>query len=607
MYSLYRTAYPRLNANRAWRTLLVGSKRQYSAVDAQQKQPKLLRHSHVVGDTSKPLCEDTIGAFWDRQVSKYGDREALVVKHENNLRWSFREFGENVDNLIRGLHASGLRKGDRVGVFMPNNSAWATLQYATAKLGLILVTINPAYRSHELLQALQLVECKSLILTPTFKTSNYVQMLESIIPGFKDGKQNNLECEEIPSLKQIIMVDNSFGSFDFNGLNGVTRYEDLLIKNTHLDSSIRKHQEQLGNNDIVNIQFTSGTTGLPKGVSLSHRNILNNGIAIGDRMLLTEKDKICIPVPLYHCFGLVLGNLAAMTHGASVVYPSEGFNSALTLKAVEEEKCTALHGVPTMFIDEMNLPDFDKYDLSSLRTGIAAGSPVPIETMKDLIAKMNMKDITICYGMTETSPVSFQSQTTDDVEHRCETVGSIHPHVEAKVIDPTTGETVPVGQSGELCTKGYIVMQGGYWNSATQTSEVIDKDGWMHTGDTGIIDEDGYCKIIGRIKDIIIRGGEKIHPVEVENCLFEMPGVQNVSIVGVPDKKFGEQVCAWITPREGTKLTEESVKAFCQGQISHYKIPKYVFFMPSDEFPKTVTGKIQKNIIRERSKEFLGL
>ncbi|KAK9767189.1 hypothetical protein K7432_003188 [Basidiobolus ranarum] len=607
MYSICKSVYPRLNTANTWRTLLVNSRRKYSAVDVQHNQPKYLTKSHVVGDTSKPLCEETIGAFWNRQVSRFGDREALIVKHENNLRWSFREFGENVDNLIRGLHASGLRKGDRVGVFMPNNSAWATLQYATAKLGLILVTINPAYRSHELLQALQLVECKSLILTPAFKSSDYVKMLESIIPEYKSGQQNNLQCEEIPSLKQIVMVDNSFGKYDFKDLNGITRYEDLLMKDTQLDKSIHQLQETLSNNDIVNIQFTSGTTGLPKGVSLSHRNILNNGISIGDRMLLTEKDKVCIPVPLYHCFGLVLGNMAAMTHGASVVYPSEGFNSVLTLKAVEEERCTALHGVPTMFIDEMNLPDFSKYDLSSLRTGIAAGSPVPIETMRDLISKMHMKDITICYGMTETSPVSFQSQTTDDVEHRCETVGSIHPHVEAKVIDPETGETVPVGQSGELCTKGYIVMQGGYWNSPSQTSEVIDKDGWMHTGDTGVINKDGYCKIIGRIKDIIIRGGEKVHPVEVENCIFEMPGVQNVSIIGVPDKKFGEQVCAWITPRDGVELTEESIRAFCQGLISHYKIPKYIIFMPSEEFPKTVTGKIQKNIMRERSKKLLGL
>ncbi|KAK9768525.1 hypothetical protein K7432_000738 [Basidiobolus ranarum] len=607
MYSIRKSVYSRLNPTRAFYPLLIDPKRRYSMLNTESSRLKPLQLSHVVGDSSQPLCEDTIGTFWDRQVKKFGDREALVVKHENNLRWSFRDFGENVDNLVRGLHSSGLKQGDRVGVFMPNNSAWAALQYATAKLGLILVTINPAYRAHELLQALQLVECKSLILTPTFKSSNYVEMLKSIVPEYTSCKPNSLECSRIPSLKQIIMVDNTFGKYDHEHLNGVTRYEDLLIRDTALDADIRKSQESICNNDIINIQFTSGTTGLPKGVSLSHRNILNNAIAIGDRMLLTEKDKLCIPVPLYHCFGLVLGNLAAMTHGAGTVYPSEGFDSVLTLKAIEEEKCTALHGVPTMFIEEMNLPDFSKYDLSSLRTGVAAGSPVPIETMKDIISKMNMKDITICYGMTETSPVSFQSQITDDIEHRCETVGSIHPHVEAKVIDPETGETVPVGQSGELCTRGYVVMQGGYWNSPSQTSEAIDQDGWMHTGDTGVIDEDGYCKIVGRIKDIIIRGGEKIHPVEVENAIFEMPGVKNVSIVGVPDKKFGEQVCAWVTPRDGVELTEESIREFCQGHIAHYKIPKYILFVPFEDFPKTVTGKIQKNIIRERCKDMLGL
>ncbi|KAF9330148.1 Fatty-acid-CoA ligase [Podila minutissima] len=548
-------------------------------------QPDKAPLSYVRGPTDSPLCEDAIGPFWDRQVNKYGDRLGLVVKHENNLHWTFRQFGENVDRVARGLFDLGLRKGDRLAVWMPNNSAWATLQYATAKNGVILVTLNPAYRREELLQTLALVDCKALIAVPALKSSNYCEILLDLLPELGHQKPGKLITEKLPSLRQLIVFDNGTVVPERARMTGAIDYNDVArgLGSLELEDAIQKERDLIANRDIINLQFTSGTTGRPKGVSLSHRNILNNGIHIGDNMKLTEKDILCCPPPLFHCFGLVLGSLAAMTHGSAIVYPSESFNAEATLKAISEERCTANHGVPTMITEEMNHANFDKYDLSSLRTGIAAGSPVPIATMHDVITKMHMKDITISYGFI----LSYSLSCT--------------------VVDPATGETLPINVSGELCTRGYTVMEGGYWNSEAQTKETIDKDGYLHTGDTAVINERGLCRIDGRIKDIVIRGGEKIHPVEVENCLFELEGIQTVSVIGVPDDRYGEQVCAWITNKRGHDVKLEDVQAFCKGRIAHYKVPKYLVVVEADEIPKTPSGKIQKNILRERSKMLLNL
>ncbi|ORZ05866.1 acyl-CoA synthetase [Lobosporangium transversale] len=557
--------------------------------------------SYVRGadDNIKPLCEEPIGTYWDRIVDRHGDKLGLVVKHEENLHWSFRQFGEQVDSLCRGLYAAGLRKGDRIAVWMPNNSAWATLQYATAKSGIVLVTLNPAYRKQELLQTLALVQCKSLVFVPGLKSSNYSQMLLELFPELEFQSPNELSTASLPTLRQVIIVNNRTNMPETARMRGLTKFEDLLVRNksTALDDALKHERLAISNRDIINLQFTSGTTGLPKAVSLSHRNILNNGIAIGDNMKLTENDLLCCPVPLFHCFGLVLSSLAAMTHGAGIIYPSEIFNAEATLRAVSEERATALHGVPTMFLEELNHPNFNQYDLSSLRTGIAAGSPVPIEVMKNVQSKMRLRDITICYGMTETSPVTFMTLTTDAITDRCETV----------VVDPETGETLPVGYSGELCTRGYGTMEGGYWQNKAQTDAAVDAEGWMHTGDTAILDDRGFCKINGRIKDLVIRGGEKIHPVEVENCLFEHEGIKNVSVIGVPDSRFGEQVCAWIVTKPGHEVTLEDIRKFCEGKIAHYKIPRYVIVVEEQDVPKTLSGKIQKNLMKERSKNLLAL
>ncbi|KAG9295037.1 hypothetical protein G9A89_017831 [Geosiphon pyriformis] len=565
--------------------------------------------SYVEGPTDEPLLEVTIGNFFDDIVTKYGDRQALVVKHENNLHWNYRQFGDQIDALARGLHKSGLRKGDRLGIFMPNNSAWATLQYATSKIGVILVTINPAYKVKELEQALKLVGCKSLVLTPHFKSSHYIKMITELAPELNFSRPNALEAERLPDLKQVIVVDTHHPVEYLEGVRGLIQFHEMFEYTVWGNDPIKEIGGVLTQNDIINIQFTSGTTGAPKGASLSHRNILNNGKATADRMILTPQDVLCVPVPLYHCFGIVLGNLAALSKGSSVVYPSEGFDVEATLRAVDEEKCTGLHGVPTMFIEEMNHHNFRKYDLTNLRTGIAAGSPVPIEVMKDIIEKMNLKELTIAYGMTETSPISFQTRSTDPLHRRVETVGTILPHIKAKVIDPETNSILPVNTPGELCSSGYIVMEGGYWNSEPQTRKTmsLDEQGnkWMHTGDTAIIDEEGYCRIVGRIKDQINRGGEKIAPAEVENLLFEHPDITNASVVGVPDPIMGEQICAWIISKKNKVLTEEDIRQFCKGKISHYKIPYYVLFV--EEFPKTVTGKIKKHVMREKSREILGL
>ncbi|KAK3826652.1 MAG: acyl-CoA synthetase [Linnemannia elongata] len=568
--------------------------------------------SFVQGETlnARPLSESTLGQFWDDNISKHGDRLGLVVKHEEDLHWTFRQFGEEVDRLCRGLYDSGLRKGDRLAVWMPNNSGWATLQYATAKSGIILVTLNPAYRQQELLQTLALVDCKSLVFVPGLKTSNYSKMLLDLIPELEFQSPNQLSTHTLPSLRQVILYDNGAKVPETARMKGLTNYRDLLFgtPNLAIDGALQKERLTINNRDIINLQFTSGTTGLPKGVSLSHRNLLNNALHIGDYMRLTEKDLLCCPVPLFHCFGLVLASLAAMTHGAGIIFPSQTFEAEATLRAVHEERATALHGVPTMFLEEMNHPNFAQYDLSSLRTGIAAGSSVPIEVMKNVQTKMNLKELTISYGMTETSPVSFMSLTTDTLKDRCETVGRILPHLEAKVIDQVTGETLPINTSGELCTRGYAVMEAGYWKSEAQTRDVVDEEGWMHTGDLATIDDRGFCRIVGRCKDQISRGGEKVSPAEVENTIFQLESVQNVSVIGVPDSKFGEEVCAWVSTKAGHKnVTLKEIQVFCKDKLAHYKVPRYLVFKEDVELPLTPSGKIQKNVLRERCGELLKL
>jgi fatty-acyl-CoA synthase len=553
-----------------------------------------LTHSYVRGATDVPLIEDTIGLHFDNVVSKWPNNPALVVRHQD-VRWTYKDLKDRVDAFAAGLLALGLTTGDRIGIWSPNNSEWVVTQLATAKLGLILVNINPAYRLFELEYALNKVQCKALVTAPSFKSSDYVAMLNELAPELVASERGELNSARLPSLRIVICLEQRPGMFAFSEVSSLAG---------------RKHYDQLSNiasslssNDPINIQFTSGTTGFPKGATLTHRNVLNNGFFIGQAMRLNPSDRLCIPVPLYHCFGMVLGNLACVTHGATMVYPSEGFDPLQVLETVEAERCTALHGVPTMFIAEVDHPDFKRFDLSSLRTGIMAGSPCPIELMKRVNREMNMSEITIAYGMTETSPVSFQSSTDDPIERRVSTVGRIHPHVEVKIVDDD-GNIVPIGTTGELLTRGYSVMRG-YWDEPVLTAESLDADGWMHTGDLATIDEDGYCNIVGRLKDMVIRGGENIYPREVEEFLYQHPKIQDVQVIGVPDPRFGEELCAWIRLREGTTATADEIKEFCKNQISHYKVPRHIKFV--DSFPMTVTGKIQKYLMRKETIKELGL
>ncbi len=551
--------------------------------------------SHVEGPTDVPLIDQTIGTYFDEMVHRYTDREALVVTHQN-VRWTYQGLRQRVDNLAVSLLRLGLETGDRVGIWSPNNSEWVLAQFATAKAGLILVNINPAYRFVELEYALTKVNCRALILAPGFKTSDYLEMVNTLAPELATSEPGQLRAERLPDLRWLIRLGDE-------KTPGMLNLGDLLSPATADELA---HLQQLGTtlhaDDPVNIQFTSGTTGSPKGASLSHRNILNNGFFVGEAMQLTPADRICIPVPLYHCFGMVIGNLACVTHGAAMIYPSEGFDPAATLAAVAAERCTGLHGVPTMFIACIELLQTTPFDLSSLRTGVMAGSPCPIEVMRRVIDKMGMSEVTICYGMTETSPVSFQSATNDPLERRVSTVGRVHPHLAVKIVNDA-GETVPCGTVGELCTKGYAVM-AGYWNDDEKTRAVL-IDGWMHTGDLATIDEAGYGNITGRSKDLVIRGGENISPREVEEFLYRHPKVRDVQCIGLPDPKYGEQLCACIILHEGETATPDEFQAFCRGQIAHFKIPHYVRFVSS--FPMTVTGKIQKYLLRQAVAEELGL
>jgi fatty-acyl-CoA synthase len=534
--------------------------------------------SHSTGDTSVPLLEHTISADLDATVARHGDRDALISPFEG-VRLTYRELGAEVDRVAKALLARGLAVGDRVGIWSPNGAAWVLVQYATAKIGAILVTINPAYRAHEVQYALEQSGCRMLVAAPDFKTSDYRAMVDEVRPS-------------LPGLEQVVFL-------------GTDEWGDLLAGAASItDGELSQRASSLRSADPINIQYTSGTTGFPKGATLSHRNILNNGYFVGEGCGYTEADRVCIPVPFYHCFGMVLGNLACTTHGAAMVIPAPTFDPAATLETVAAERCTSLYGVPTMFIAELGLDGFADNDLSSLRTGIMAGSPCPVEVMKQCVSSMHMEEVTICYGMTETSPVSTQTAADDPLDKRVGTVGQVHPHVEVKVVEPETGATVGRGQSGELCTRGYSVMLG-YWNDPERTAEAIDPDGWMHTGDLAVMDPDGYLNIVGRIKDMIIRGGENVYPREIEEYLYTHADIVDVQVIGVPDRKYGEEIMAWVQVREGSVLTRDDVAAFCSGRIAHFKVPRYVHV--TDTFPMTVTGKVQKYLMRQEAIELLGL
>jgi fatty-acyl-CoA synthase len=554
------------------------------------------RQSYVHGTSDVSLIGDTIGQHFDRAVARWGNHDALVVRHQG-IKWSWSELKARVDDLAAGLLALGLEPGSRIGIWSPNNAEWAITQFATAKAGLVLVNINPAYRLAELEYALNKVECVALITADRFKTSDYLGMLRELAPELDGAEPGALSSAKLPHLKTVIRI----GGADAPGTYGFDEVMAMGAAAGH--EAVEALAPRLQFDDPINIQFTSGTTGAPKGATLTHHNILNNGYFIGRTMALTEADRICIPVPLYHCFGMVLGNLACMTHGSAMVYPSDAFDPLATLETVAEECCTGLYGVPTMFIAQLDHSDFDGFDLSSLRTGIMAGSPCPVEVMRRVIDRMHMDQVTICYGMTETSPVSTQTSIDDELERRVSTVGRIHPHVEIKIVDEA-GRVVAPGETGELCTRGYSVMRG-YWNDDDKTTEAIDPAGWMHTGDLAVMDEAGYFNIVGRIKDMVIRGGENLYPREIEEFLYRHPKVSDVQVIGVPDEKYGEELCAWVKLAEGESATDEDIREFCRGQIAHHKIPRYVKFV--DEFPMTVTGKVQKFEMRAAMIEELGL
>ena len=548
--------------------------------------------SHVCGDTTTPLIEETIGRVLDRAIERWPETEALVSV-EQSIRWSYAEFGRRVERIAAGLLALGLEPGDRVGIWAPNCAEWTLTQFATARCGIIQVNVNPAYRLSELEYTLNKVGIKALICAESFKTSDYVGMVEALAPEIAASPPGDLQAQRVPALRIAAKIGGArrAGWLDFAEIGS----EEL--------APVRALERTLDNRQAINIQFTSSTTGLPKGATLSHRNIVNNAFFVGRSAGLGAGDRLCVPVPLYHCFGMVMANLACVVHGATMIYASPGFDPLAVLKTLQAERCTALYGVPTMFIAELQQPNFDFFDLATLRAGIMAGAPCPIEVMRRVIDRMGMRDVTIAYGMTETSPVSFQSSPTDPMERRVTTVGRIQPHMEAKVID-AEGRTLNCGEPGELCSRGYAVMLG-YWGDPERTAEAIDADGWMHTGDLGVIDAEGYCNIVGRSKDMIVRGGENVYPREVEEFLFRHPKVDEVAIVGVPDERFGEAVCAWIRVRQGETATEEDILMYCRGQIAHYKIPVHICFV--DAFPMTVTGKVQKYLIRMAMIERLGL
>ncbi len=544
--------------------------------------------SWVRGRDDLPLSVATIPQLLADTVARWPGRPAVVFR-EQGLRWTWREFAAEVEALAAGLHRLGLAKGDRVGIWSPNRAEWLVTQFATARLGLVLVNINPAYRLAELEYALNVAGVKAIISAERLKTSMYLEMLQALAPELAHCAPGELRAARLPTLQAVVRMGEA-------RTPGMLNYAELL----HRDVTVPA--VALDAHEPINIQFTSGTTGHPKGATLTHHNVVNNARFIAQAMRFTHEDTLCIPVPLYHCFGMVLAVLACVSTGVAMVFPGESFEPGATLAAVAEERCTALHGVPTMFIAELDHPEFARFDLRSLRTGIMAGSPCPIETMKRVVAEMHMHEVTIAYGMTETSPVSFQSSTDDPLERRVATVGRIQPHLEAKVVDGD-GRTLPVGQPGELWVRGYSVMQG-YWGDAQRTAEAV-VDGWMRTGDLATIDEQGYCNIVGRVKDMLIRGGENVYPREIEEFLFRHPKVQSVQVFGVPDAKYGEEVCAWIVLKPGQDCSEDEIRAFCRGQIAHYKVPRYIRFV--SEMPMTITGKVQKFVMRQQMIDALKL
>jgi fatty-acyl-CoA synthase len=534
--------------------------------------------SYVRGESSAAMLDETIGANLDRAVARFAERDALISCAQGR-RYTYAQLGSAVDELARALLTAGLSAGDRIGIWSPNCAEWTLVQYATAKLGAILVNVNPAYRTSELQYALRQSGCRMLVAAPAFKTSDYRAMIEEVRPSLTE-------------LERVVFLDSP-------------GWDELLAGAAQTsDEALRDRSAGLAPDDAINIQYTSGTTGFPKGATLTHRNILNNGYFVGEGCRYTEEDRICIPVPFYHCFGMVMGNLGATTHGAAMVIPAPAFEPEATLSACAQERCTSLYGVPTMFIAQLDHPQFADYDLGSLRTGIMAGSPCPVEVMKRVMDLMHMSEVGICYGMTETSPVSTQTAWDDPVQKRVGSVGRVHPHVEVKIVDPEGGATVSRGDPGELCTRGYSVM-AGYWNDPERTAEAIDADGWMHTGDLATMDDEGYVNIVGRSKDMVIRGGENVYPREVEEFLYGHPAIADVQVIGVPDQRYGEELMALIIPREGASLDADAVREFCQGRIAHYKIPRYVKTV--DAFPMTVTGKVQKFKMREQAIGELGL
>jgi fatty-acyl-CoA synthase len=537
----------------------------------------MLERAHAVGATDDGLLEETIGANFERTAAAHADREALVCRHQG-LRYTYAQLGAAVDEVARGLIALGLERGDRLGIWSPNCAEWVLIQYATAKLGVILVNVNPAYRTSELQYALRQSGCRVLVAADEFKGSDYVAMVEAVAPS-------------LPALERTIFL-------------GQDSWREMVAGAADVDEArVREISASLRCTDAINIQYTSGTTGAPKGATLSHRNVLNNGYFVARGCRHSEEDRVCIPVPFYHCFGMVMGNLGCTTHGSCMVVPGPAFDAAAVLETVEAERCTSLYGVPTMFIAELGHADFARRDLSSLRTGIMAGAPCPVEVMRQVIDRMHMSEVTICYGMTETSPVSCQTAADDDIERRVSTVGRVHPHVQIKVVDPA-GATVACGETGEFCTRGYSVMLG-YWEDSERTAEAIDADGWMHTGDLAVLDDDGYARIVGRSKDMVIRGGENVYPREVEEFLYGHRAIADVQVIGVPDERFGEELMAWVVLRPGEELDEDGLREFCAGRIAHFKVPRYVCFV--EEFPMTVTGKVQKFKLREQAIRELGL